>query len=70
MANLNVHGYLVNYSDSSKEGVNYLSNIGYDSAMAIFNKAIENGSTSFEYEGGGYKLAWNGESNYTISKKY
>jgi hypothetical protein len=70
MANLDVLGHSVSYDASSRIGIDYLINMGYDKADVIFNKAVENGSTTFEYQGGGYKLSWVENSNYTLVKKY
>jgi len=70
MEELNVHGHIVNFEDGSRQGAHYLINLGYDKAEVIFNKAVSNGSATFECDAGGYKLSWAGGSSYTISKKY
>ena len=70
MGNINIHGYSVSFDDASRECVNHLINSDYAQAKALFDKAVANGSTTFEWEGGGYKLAWTGSGSYTISKKY
>ncbi len=70
MENLNVHGYSVSFDDTSREGVHHLINSGYDQVKSLFDQAASNGSTSFEYEGGGYKLTWTGSETYSVSKKY
>jgi len=70
MANLNVHGYSVNYDNNSRWGVNYLLNLGYKEAKAFFEKAAINGFVQFDYQNGGYKLVSNGGGIYSLSKKY
>jgi len=64
-----VHGHSVNFEAGAKEGVYYLYYLGYDQAEEIFNKAANNGSTSFTCSAGGYKLTLAG-SSYTVSKSY
>jgi len=43
MASLDVHGYSVSYDDSSKEGIDYLYNLSYEKAKALFEKAAVSG---------------------------
>jgi len=70
MPNFNVHGYFVNYEESSRDCVMHLVNSSYKKVKPIFDNAVANGSDTFEYEGGGYKLTWTGSGTYSIIKKY
>ncbi len=70
MSSINVHGYSVSYDEASRECVNHLINSDYAQTKALFDKAVADGSTSFEWEGGGYKLTWIGSGSYSLSKKY
>jgi len=70
MASLDVNGHTVSFDESSREAVHHLMDLGFDKTEAIFNRAVSNGSTTFECDYGGFKISWNGGSNYTVSKKY
>ena len=70
MPSLNVQGYSVSYDDGATDGINYLSNLSYDAAKALFDQAAINGSASFNSGGGGYKIVPSGGGTYTISKTY
>jgi hypothetical protein len=70
MANLDVHGHQVSFDESAREGVHHLINISYEQVEALLNKAVSNGSTTFEHDGSGYKIKWIEGSNYSVSKKY
>ena len=70
MEKLDVNGHVVSFDESSRGAVHHLMDLGYDKAEAIFNKAVSNGSTTFECDYGGFKISWSGGSDYSVSKKY
>lgn len=70
MPSLEVHGnYLVNYDDQSRHGVDYLFNLSYEGAKAVFDKATATGKAEFDYDGSGYKLKSDGDT-FTLTKEH
>lgn len=70
---LDVHGYSVIYDENSRIGIDYLNNLSYEEAKAIFDQSASSGETTFKDGNGyGYKLVCNyGDvTKYTITRKY
>jgi hypothetical protein len=48
----------------------HLVNSSYEQIKPMFDRAVANGSDTFEYGGHSYKITWEGSGTYSISRKY